>query len=110
MQIEETISPKQISIVEVVIAGNGKNEYGKFVPCDLDQIIERINYQVGKEAIQFSIRTLIRRGLIEKTGTENRRERRRVLISPTMAGKRFFFAETIPGFIENDVPPDLANL
>lgn len=95
------LTPKQIALLDIIVKGNGLFD-GRFVPCDLDQIIERVDYKPTKEAIQFSIRNLIGKGLIQKAGTENRRDRRRVLISPTDLGKGILKAETNPCWVEGD--------
>lgn len=98
---------KQIAILGVVVKGNEKDESGHFIPVDLDQIIERVGYSPTKEAIQFSIRGLIEKGVIFKSGTENRRDRRRVLISPTELGRKIYLAETDPCYIESENPLDV---
>lgn len=103
------LTQKQIDVIGVVVAGNG-NIGGVFSPCDLDQLIERIPYKPTKEALQFSIRNLIKKGAIEKAGTENRRGRRRVLIGPTKLGKSVITAETNPCFVEHDDEEDLSKL
>lgn len=76
------ITAKQISIIGVIVAGNPDGS-----PADLDEIIERINYDTTKASIQFSIRSLIAQGVIEKAGMEKRRGRKRVLIVATAAGR-----------------------
>lgn len=96
------LTAKQIEILGIVIAGNGKADGGRLIPCDLDQIIERLSYKPTKDAIQFSIRNLITKGVIQKAGTEKRRDRRRVLIAPTDLGKSIYLAETNPCFVEPD--------
>lgn len=96
------LTPKQIAILGVVVKGNGKDDAGRFIPCDLDQIIDRVDYKPTKEAIHFSIRNLIGKELILKSGTENRRDRRRVLISPTELGRNLYLAETNPCYLEGD--------
>lgn len=56
---------------------------------DLDQLIERVGvegYVVTKAAIQFTLRAMVRKQLIEKCGFENRRDRRRVLYRLTRHG------------------------
>lgn len=103
------LTSKQIQILGIIVAGNGKDDKGKFIPCDLDQLIERVDYKPTKDAIQFSIRNLISKGVIEKSGTENRRDRRRVLISPTDLGKSVFKAETNPCWIEGDDEEELVS-
>lgn len=95
------LTTKQIEILGIIVKGNG-SAAGRFIPCDLDQIIERLSYKPTKDAVQFSIRNLIGKKLIEKTGTENRRDRRRVLISPTELGRKLLRAEVDPAWIESD--------
>jgi DNA-binding MarR family transcriptional regulator len=75
------LTVKQIELLRVIGTGN---EDGS--ACDLDQIIERINYETTKASIQFSIRALIKHGLIHKLGSEKRRGRRHVMIGITPAG------------------------
>jgi DNA-binding MarR family transcriptional regulator len=75
------LTVKQIELLHVIAAANPDG-----TACDLDQIIERINYETTKASIQFSIRALIKHGLIEKVGSEKRRGRRHVLIGITSEG------------------------
>jgi repressor of nif and glnA expression len=75
------LSEKQIELLKII---REKNPDGAAI--DLDQIIERTSYKPTKEAIQFSIRALIKRGLIEKLGTEVRRGSRRVTFGLTETG------------------------
>lgn len=96
------MTSKQMILLGIIVTGNGKDASGRFIPCDLDQIIERAPYKPTKDSIQFTIRNLVGKGLIEKIGTENRRDRRRVLIAPTDLGKRLYIAETDPTWIEPD--------
>ena len=95
------LTAKQIAILNIVIKGNNDDE--KWTPCDLDQIIERLEYHPTKHAIHFSIRKLIARNLIFKSGMERRRERRHVLISPTKAAIDLFKSKDGPAFIELEV-------
>lgn len=103
------LTSKQIQILGIIVAGNGQDDAGNFSPCDLDQIIERVDYKPTKDAIQFSIRNLIGKELIVKSGTENRRDRRRVLISPTDLGKRIFKAEVNPCWLEDEDEAELVS-
>lgn len=75
------LTTKQIELLSVIHAGNADGTV-----CDLDQVIEGINYETTKASIQFSIRALIKHGLIEKAGKEKRRGRQRVLIQTTATG------------------------
>ena len=60
-------------------------ESGKSV--DLDELIESLTPPPTKEAIQFVIRALIRKSLIEKTTPELRRKRQRACFQLTNNGK-----------------------
>lgn len=91
------LTAKQLHLLGVIVAGNVED--GVFSPCDLDQIIERVEYKPTKQAIQFSIRNLIRKGLIQKVGTELRRDRRRVVIAPTALGRKIYKAEFDPCYV-----------
>lgn len=53
---------------------------------DLDEILESLRYCTSKQSLQFSIRALINRGLIEKRGPSKRRGRMRQVIAATAAG------------------------
>jgi DNA-binding MarR family transcriptional regulator len=59
---------------------------------DLDQLIDNLEknhgWETSKPSIQFSLRSLIREGLVEKCGTEKRRNRRRVLLRITDLGRQ----------------------
>jgi hypothetical protein len=76
------LTTKQLHIMRIVLAGNGIED-GKFVPIDLDQLIERVTYAPTKEAMQFSVRFLVKKGMMFKSGFANRRGRKRVLYTPT---------------------------
>ncbi|MFT4064286.1 winged helix DNA-binding protein [Paraburkholderia sp.] len=78
------LTTKQLELLRVIAAANSDGS-----ACDLDEIIERINYETTKASIQFSIRALIKHGLIEKVGKEKRRDRQRVLIGITSEGKGY---------------------
>lgn len=75
------LSAKQTEILTVIVR---MNPDGTFV--DLDQLIERLSYKPSKEAIQFSLRHLIGRELIEKKPVELRRGAQRRVFSPTIHG------------------------
>ena len=84
------LTEKQKTIMRVIMA---RNEDGS--ATDLDQILERLDYKPSKESLQFSIRALIARGLIKKDETENRRGRRRVIISATGLADRYIMPTTL---------------
>jgi DNA-binding MarR family transcriptional regulator len=94
------LTTKQLELLRVIAAAN---EDGS--ACDLDEVIERINYETTKASIQFSIRALIKHGLIAKVGTEKRRGRQRVLIGITTAGRGFVskpVSSSGPAFVESE--------
>lgn len=90
------LTQKQRWIMTEVIQGNVDPISGeRLSDLDLDQLIERLsqkypNYEPTKQAIQFSIRYLCRKGLLTKEETEARRGRRRRLIEPTALGHTIF--------------------
>jgi DNA-binding MarR family transcriptional regulator len=81
------LTNKQIQIMQVIVKGEGLDAEKKFIPVDLDQLLERLPYKTTKASIQFSIRALVAHDLIHKAGQEVRRGRQRVLLSPTERGK-----------------------
>lgn len=78
------LSEKQVS---VLIAIHRENADKSLV--DLDQLIERQPYETNKPAIQFIIRNLVQKKLIEKTGTEVRNGRRKILLQTTTLGAMY---------------------
>lgn len=86
--VQQKLSAKQTEILNVVIRGNGYDSTGKLIACDLDQLITRLSYTPSKESMQFSVRAMMKRGLIYRGEHENRRGRRRVLIVPTDLGQK----------------------
>lgn len=94
------ITDKQYKIMVVICEGN-KDSNGKVVsPVDIDELLERVAYTTTKASMQFSIRALIRRGLIIK-GQEHRRGRLRTTLLPTPDG-RATAGYHDPHYIESD--------
>lgn len=75
------LSAKQREIIGIIVRANPDGTW-----VDLDQLIERLSYKPSKEAIQFSLRSLIDRGLIEKRDLEMRRDAERRIYAPTPKG------------------------
>lgn len=75
------LSEKQKTILKVIQKGID----GDFV--DLDQLLELVDYETTKQSMQFSIRALVNRRLIEKLPTETRRGRARVRYRITRDGR-----------------------
>lgn len=94
------LTHKQKELLRVIHAGN---EDGS--PTDLDQVLERVRYETTKQSLQFSIRALIERELIEKKGVEKRRSRQRQIIAITELGAQYAeFGRAAPvGAEENPV-------
>jgi hypothetical protein len=77
------VSTKQLEILKVIVAGEGKTEDGKLIPIDMNGLLDRLSYRTTKDSMQFSIRHMIAKGLLEKGGLELRRGRKRVVYLPT---------------------------
>jgi hypothetical protein len=90
------LTGKQLEIMKVVLAGNGTDGDANLIPVDLDELLERLGYQTTKASIQFSLRALIARGLMEKGEPENRRGRQRAIIKPTEKGAEAYRWSTRP--------------
>lgn len=78
------LTDKQENVLKVVVKGNSNGSF-----CDLDEIIQRVYYKTNKPSIQFIIRNLVGKGLIEKRETEKRRARRRIVLCATKSGYEF---------------------
>lgn len=77
------LTSKQKAILALIVKGNPDG------PIDLDQLIERIPYVTSKQSMQFSVRALTSKGLIEKGPTEVRRERARRTFRVTPLGQHW---------------------
>lgn len=95
---------KQLAILGLIRAGN---DDGTLI--DLDQIIERVPYTTTKESMQFSIRALVTRGLVEKRPQELRRGYPRRVYSLTPIGEHWaanLCPLPVPHAIEQVLPED----
>ena len=93
------VTDKQRKILIVICDGNGKDEQGNFVPVDLDELLDRIAYRTTKSSMQFSIRALLRRGLITKELC-TRRGARRVCFIPSKRCRQIMGYYNDPSYIE----------
>lgn len=59
---------------------------------DLDEILEILEYETTKQSLQFSIKALAKRKLIERSEIELRRGRNRRIISLTALGYKIYAA------------------
>lgn len=75
------LTNKQKLLLKAICKGSGDGS-----PPDLDQILDNLEYETSKESLQFSIRKLIAKGLIEKRDLEHRRGQYRRVISLTKKG------------------------
>ncbi|WP_051331778.1 MarR family transcriptional regulator [Methylocaldum szegediense] len=80
---ELRLTAKQMEILRLIRRGNPDESF-----IDLDQLLERLSYRPSKQSMQFSIRALIKRGLIEKKGLEIRRGAKRITFCLTPKGYR----------------------
>jgi hypothetical protein len=99
------LTDKQVQLLRVVLAGNPGGTPGTIEPVDLDQLIERLAYKPTKASIQFSIRALIARGLLEKGARIQRRDRLRAVYLATDLARQVMTLESNPGMVENPTPP-----
>lgn len=78
------LTAKQKLILGLIAAGNPHAQ-----PIDFDQLIDRLPYNPSKESMHFSLRALIKKGLVEKGGLDLRRGRSRRLILATPLGEHW---------------------
>jgi hypothetical protein len=98
------LTTKQMLILAVVKAGNSDG-----TPIDLDQIVARLPYETSKESLQFSIRALVKREMLDRSKKVVRNGRSHRVIELTELGAAHVSkteAES-PAFIET---PDLVAL
>lgn len=69
---------KQVILLNLILKGN---DDGTFL--DIDQLLEALPYETTKASLHFSLRALIKHGMIEKREREKRRCRMRRVIAPT---------------------------
>lgn len=81
--MEEILTIRMMMILELVMK---RNEDGSLK--DLDQLIEEVDYDVTKQAIQHTIRFLINKNMMEKAGLEKRRGKSRVVYRATETAHR----------------------
>ena len=72
------LTPKQTQITDTIIKGNPDGTW-----VDMDQLLENLPYRTSKSSMQFSIRYLIEKGVLEKRDCELRRGQARRVYAPT---------------------------
>lgn len=80
---------KQVDILECILKGADNGDF-----IDTDQLLEKVSYNVSKGSLQFSIRFLVKRGLVEKKPREIRRGRKRAVYALTPDALRSFDTST----------------
>lgn len=76
----------QLEMLQLIQKGNPDREEGGCI--DFDQLLDRLSWEPTKASCHFSIRALVRRGLIQKTPELLlRRGRQRVGFVLTQAGR-----------------------
>lgn len=85
------LTDHQLQIMNVLRRGNLDGS-----SVDLDQLLARLEAEEGwktnKASIQFSIRAMIRKELIEKAERETRRGRKRAVLQLTELGRKISYA------------------
>ncbi len=76
------LTKKQMHVLSVIARGGDDGDF-----LDLDQLLEKINYETTKASMHFTLRGLLRRGMIEKKDRELRRGRLRIILAPTVKGQ-----------------------
>ena len=84
MSQEFYLTAKQYNVLDTVTRLNSDGSW-----IDLDQLLERVPHKTTKQALQFTVRSMVDRGLLEKKGRETRRGRSRVLFALSAAGGHF---------------------
>jgi len=85
-----TLSVKQTMLMKV-IADGGIEPGEEYI--DLDQVIDelerRYGWKTSKASLQFSVRSMMKRGMLEKMPQERRRGRSRIIFRATDLAKHF---------------------
>lgn len=79
------MSQKQVAIMRAIMRGNTEGDF-----LDLDELLTVLPYSTSKQSLQFSIRALIKHGLVEKKPEELRRGRLRRVLAPTLLAYELF--------------------
>lgn len=61
------LTKKQIQLLNTIKSGDDVDD-----PLDLDDILDALPYQTTKQSLQFSIRALINKGMIERSELRKR--------------------------------------
>jgi DNA-binding PadR family transcriptional regulator len=83
------LSEKQIAVMQTLYAANSFADVSDNDKMDIDQLIDNVSYTVTKEAIQHTLRSLKKRGYIEKGNTVLRRGKKRIVWSLSKSGQNY---------------------
>lgn len=84
------ITSKQVLLLKAINVQEG------CLPNDLDQILEKLEYKTTKQSLQFSIRSLVKKGLIVKCEQATREGKNRRPLALTQLGKEKLRLYVIP--------------
>lgn len=82
------LTRKQVHILEILMKGDDDGGL-----LDMDTLLEKIAYETSKQSMQFSMRILMNKGLVERH-YELRRSRKRAVYSLSVTAIRMFDAST----------------
>jgi predicted transcriptional regulator len=74
-----TLTEKQREILNILLKGNPDGSW-----VDMDQLLDRLSYETSKPSIQYSVRTLMKKKLMERKDLEFRRGAWRRVLAPTI--------------------------
>lgn len=84
---------------------------------DFDQLLSRLSWAPSKASTQFTIRAVISKGLLEKSGIQTRRGRNRVCYKLTENGKavldprpKYVEKDSIEGILEKSTMADIEEI
>lgn len=85
------LSKKQKAIMRTVLSLTEVKENGEIYYPDINDIVSEVAYEVSKPAMVFSLRFLIRKGLLEKKSLIVRKQQHRRPYAPTDIAFRMHF-------------------
>lgn len=86
-----TITTKQTSVLKALASKKSTFDIPLDEMVDIDQLIDSVDYDVTKEALQFTLRSLRNRGYVQKgSSLVFRRGKRRVVWALTKEGAAIY--------------------
>lgn len=102
------LTDKQYRILTVIVTGNGRDDAGDVDPVDMTELLDRLSYRTSKDSMQFSIRALVKHGLVEKAYLKRRGATRAVFKPTHLAAVMLGHAAAVP-FVEPDFDLSVAH-